>query len=82
MKLSPEILQKNGFKYHPAGISRADAWQGMAFWINDDWGITLRGRVTTANGGDLKLAGYFNSSINTVEDLKALLGLFRLDLVD
>ena len=68
--LTPEILQKHGFRYSPCGISGADMWQGMAFWNSDV--ITLRGNISTAKGGILHLAGYFNSQIKYLHQLQNL----------
>jgi len=68
--LTPEILQQLGFRFSPCGISGADMWQGMPFWSNDDF--VLRGNISTAKGGVLRLAGYFNSSVKYLHQLQNL----------
>ncbi len=69
--LIPEIMQKAGFKFGKGGgISPADMWQGMPFWIKDD--LTFRGFISTAKSGTLHLAGYFNCQIGYVHQLQNL----------
>lgn len=50
--------------------SGADMWNGMAVWRKGEF--VLRGNVSTANDGEqfLLVAGYINSRLYYVEDLK------------
>lgn len=76
LNLTPAIMTEYGFKYELCRYSGADMWQGLHIWYNDALPLTLRGRLSTANGGELKIEGYFNTTIKTVEDLEKLLSLF------
>lgn len=77
-KITPTALQERGFKFTPpARVSGADMWQGMAFWINDEKGILLRGNISTAKGGTLHLAGHYNLQMDNLEELDALIKLFK-----
>lgn len=76
-KIIPAALQERGFKYKAAGISGADMWQGMAFWINDEKGIILRGNISTARGGTLHLSGHFDCQLDNLQELDLLLSLWK-----
>lgn len=73
--LTPEFLKSKGFKYKSCGISGADMWQGMPFWTHTN-GLILRGSVSSSGRGALLLYPYFNTKIETQEDLEKLLNLF------
>jgi len=69
--LTPEIMRNYGFLYRPCGISGADMWQGMPFWtLYNDPNIMFRGSLSSTGRGSLHLMGYFNSNIETVQQLK------------
>jgi len=70
ISITPSILQSAGFKFSPCRISGADMWQGMAMWSKGDF--VLRGNVSTAGGGTLHLAGYFNTQIQYLHELQNL----------
>lgn len=76
-KIIPAALQERGFKHKGAGISGADMWQGMAFWVNKEKGIILRGNISTARGGILHLSGYFNCQLTNLQELDLLLSLWK-----
>lgn len=76
-KLTPETLVTYGFKFSACKISGADMWQGMGIWYNKEKDLTLRGNCSTARPGGLKIAGHYNSCIDTEDDLKNLLSLFK-----
>jgi len=74
-RITPEYLKEKGFKFVKA--SRAggqDQWAGMNFWIGDKF--TLRGNVSTANGGTLHLEGHYNLQIQVEEQLEKLISLY------
>lgn len=75
--LTPQALRDREFIYTAAGISRADMWQGMSHWINEEKGIHLRGNVSTAKGGTLYLLDYSRIQIDSVEELDLLLKLVK-----
>jgi hypothetical protein len=70
IQLTPEIMSEYGFKFRPCGISGADMWQGMAFWIKDDF--LLRGNLSRSRAGVLHLEGFFNCQIKYVHELQNL----------
>lgn len=68
--LTPEILERCGFKRHKCGISGADMWQGM-----DGWSINnplFSGWLFRGDGKYLRLTGYFNSDIKYLHQLQNL----------
>ena len=78
--ITPQVLADHGFKYLAPGISGADQWQGMPWWIHkeEDIGLALRGSTSTANPKALRLASYFNTAICTVAQLETLMEIFGL----
>lgn len=75
--MTSQDLRDRGFKYTAAGISGADMWQGMGIWHNEELQLTLRGNISTARGGTLRLSGYFNCQMDTLEELDKLISLFK-----
>lgn len=77
-KLTPTALQERGFKFYPAGRAGGqDLWAGLAFWELQEKGITLRGNISTARGGTLHLAGYYDLALDNLEELDSLIKLFK-----
>ncbi|CAE14756.1 unnamed protein product [Leptospira phage LE1] len=69
-KITKQHLIDKGFVYKRFGAGGQDQWAGMDIWtLNSRTGqyLTLRGEP-----GDLKLAGYYDSDIQTVEELEIL----------
>lgn len=80
--ITPQVLADHGFKYHSAGISGADMWQGMPWWIHkeEDVGLALRGNTSTAKPKALILAGHFNTQVSTIAQLEVLMEIFGLKI--
>lgn len=79
--ITPQALVDRGFKYHAPGISGADMWQGMPWWIHKekDIGLCLRGTTSTAKPRGLRLAGHFNTEVRTIKQLEVLMEIFGLN---
>jgi hypothetical protein len=80
--ITKDFLLNNGFKYTPCGISPADMWQGLGYWIlqNDLFTLTLRGDKSCKQ---LRLNGFINSDIqyvHTLQNLYYILYQSELDL--
>lgn len=70
IEITQLILFAFGFDYIKSGASGCDQWSGMGFWSKDGINrITLRG---DKNCRDLRIEGYFNSSIRFVHELQNL----------
>ena len=69
--LTPEVLQSIGAEYRKCGISGANMWQGLDLWTIKY--IRLRGNVSTAKGGVLKLEEYFNSHFEYLHQLQNII---------
>lgn len=68
--LTPEILEKCGFKRHKCGISGADMWQGMDGWSIDN--PFFSGWLFRGDGYMLRLVGYYNSEVYLLHQLQNL----------
>lgn len=65
--ITKQYLLDKGFVYRRFGIGGQDKWAGMDIWtLNSPTGdsLTLRGEP-----GYLKLSGYYDSDIQTEEEL-------------
>jgi len=66
--IAEQYLFDKGFVFKRLGPCGQDQWAGMDLWIyQKDKNLVLRGSV-----GDLKLNGYYNSSIKTKKELDIL----------
>jgi hypothetical protein len=74
--ITPQVLVDREFKYTSAGISGADMWQGLSFWVHKEKNLVLRGNTSTAKPRGLRLDGYFNTEICSTEQLDNLLSIF------
>lgn len=76
-ELTPQDLRDHGFDFTPAArVSGADMWQGMAFWTNKELQITLRGNISTARPGCLRLWDSGNLQVNNVRQLENLMEMY------
>jgi len=67
--ITTQDLFDKGFVRKRQGICGQDQWAGMDLWIyQKDKNLVLRGSI-----GDLKLNGYYNSSIKTKQELDILI---------